>query len=80
MYRQCLNTGEKDFCSKTQRYRQEQAKLLQDRLSSAAGSDNLPRLEIIDEINSCIVDTCGGCLGSGEHLLFISKLTTVTPS
>ncbi|XP_061177744.1 uncharacterized protein LOC133186527 [Saccostrea echinata] len=63
---QCKNTAEREFCSKTFRYRKEQADLLQERLSSAAGSQNLPRSEIISEINACIVDTCGGCLDSGS--------------
>ncbi|XP_062573122.1 uncharacterized protein LOC134235056 isoform X2 [Saccostrea cucullata] len=63
---QCKSTTDLEFCSKTLQYRKEQADLLQERLSSAAGSQNLPRSEIISEINACIVDTCGGCLDSGS--------------
>ena len=65
LYRQCTNHNEKEFCSKTRPHRQEQARLLQERMSSAAGADNLPRSEIMEEINACVVDICGGCPESG---------------
>ena len=38
-------------------------------MSSAAGADNLPRSEIMEEINACVVDICGGCPESGGFIL-----------
>ncbi|XP_045182304.2 uncharacterized protein LOC123541024 [Mercenaria mercenaria] len=64
---QCTKTGSgvSEFCKTTRPYLLEQASKLQDRLTSAAGSDRLPKRDIIDEINACVVDACGGCPGTG---------------
>ncbi|XP_052242741.1 uncharacterized protein LOC127852795 [Dreissena polymorpha] len=40
--------------------------ILQRRLTSAAGTGKLPRLDIMPEIEACVVDTCGGCPSAGS--------------
>ena len=40
-------------------------------MSSAAGADNLPRSEIMEEINACVVNICGGCPESGVFLSYV---------
>ncbi|KAH3728821.1 hypothetical protein DPMN_054783 [Dreissena polymorpha] len=40
--------------------------ILQRRLTSAAGTGKLPRLDIMPEIEACVVDTCGGCPSAGR--------------
>ncbi|KAK3589129.1 hypothetical protein CHS0354_017095 [Potamilus streckersoni] len=62
---QCDLTKDDSFCQISRPFLQEEARKLQEQMTSAAGSGRLPRQEIMDEINECLVNICGGCPGSG---------------
>ncbi|KAL3857350.1 hypothetical protein ACJMK2_012026 [Sinanodonta woodiana] len=62
---QCNQTNGASFCQEARPFLQEEAKKLQEQMTSAAGTGRLPRQDIMDEINECLVNVCGGCPGSG---------------
>lgn len=55
-----------DICSQTKEHRYNISKQLQRSLTRAAGTDTLPRSDIMPDIENCILNTCGGCPYAGD--------------
>ena len=58
-------TEEDDFCADTVQERRTVADTFQESLTRAAGVETLPRSDIIQEVENCLVNTCGGCTEAG---------------
>ncbi|KAK7087589.1 uncharacterized protein [Littorina saxatilis] len=61
----CQVPKQAEFCDISRSKREEAADRLQEVLTASAGHGRLPRFDIISDIRACLVDNCGGCMGSG---------------
>ncbi|XP_046571235.1 uncharacterized protein LOC124279450 isoform X1 [Haliotis rubra] len=62
----CSTTEQPAFCKQTLPFRKEEARTLQERMTSAAGFGRLPRVDLNPDIQKCIVELCGGCPATGH--------------
>ncbi|XP_046553264.1 uncharacterized protein LOC124262764 [Haliotis rubra] len=61
----CSTTEQPAFCNQTLPFRKEEARKLQERMTSAAGFGRLPRADLNPDIQKCLVELCGGCPATG---------------
>ncbi|XP_046559439.1 uncharacterized protein LOC124268503 [Haliotis rubra] len=64
--RLCSKAEQPVFCKQTLSFRKEEARKLQERMTSAAGFGRLPRLDLNPDIEKCLVELCGGCPATGH--------------
>ncbi|XP_067681059.1 uncharacterized protein [Haliotis asinina] len=62
----CTTTEQPAFCNQTLPFRKEEARKLQERMTSAAGFGRLPRADLNPDIQKCVVELCGGCPATGS--------------